>query len=72
MPSRIDLPPSPTPSHSLEMEHRITGMEWESRHHEKRLTVLEKAVLGLAVCLSIIAQERLPSIAATIRGLILP
>lgn len=72
MKSPPSSPPSPPPSHSIELEHRLTGLEWESKNHGTRLSVLEKAILGLASFLYVVAQDRLPQIAATIRGILLP
>lgn len=63
---------SPQDLHSVALEHRLTIHEARTDRHEQRLTILEKAILGLAASVYVLAQDRLPQIAASIRGIILP
>ena len=66
-------PPSPPPaSHSVEIEHRLTVVEIEQGKHRDKLSLHEKAILGLASSLYVLAQDRFPQIAAVIRGLLIP
>lgn len=40
-------PPSPSPSHSNEIEHRLTLTESAVESHANRLTVLERMLMGV-------------------------
>ena len=40
--------------------------------HRDKLSLHEKAILGLASSLYVLAQDRFPQIAAVIRGLLIP
>jgi hypothetical protein len=89
------------PSHSVEIENRVTTLEVTLEHvqeasedyheqaseaieevdskHEakseaisKRLSIHEKAILLLAGALQIVAQDKYPSIAKIIRGILTP
>lgn len=63
-------PPSPPPSHSIEVEHRLTQAEERIDRQTERLTLHEKAILALASGLYIVAQERFPAIAGLIREIL--
>lgn len=70
----------PSPSHSTqEIEHRLTVLEetsddHDSRHegHKAKLALHERAILGILGLLFILAQDKMPAIAAVIRGLLIP
>lgn len=64
--------PSQPPSHSTEVEHRLTKLETQGQQHQAKLTLHEKAILGLASALYVVAQEKFPMIAGAIRGLLIP
>lgn len=69
----ISQPPlQPPASHSNEIEHRLTVIEIEQTRHGQKLSLHEKAILGIASSLYILAQDRFPAIAAVIRGLLIP
>lgn len=72
MSSPPNSPSSPPASHSVEIEHRLTRMELKTEGHDQKLSLHEKAILGLAGGLYVLAQERLPQIAAVIRGMLWP
>ena len=63
-------PPSPphSPSHSTEIEHRLTVTEQQLDHHAYRMSLHEKAILALAAGLYVLFQDRFPALAALIRG----
>ena len=68
---------SQTPSHSNEVEHRLTRREWEAEDHEDRLTEVEKklslhekAILGILGLMQIVLQDKYPALAAIIKGLL--
>ena len=66
-------PPSPQPApHSNETERRLTTLELEQSRHSQKLSLHEKAILGLASSMYVLAQDRFPQIAAVIRGLLIP
>ena len=64
--------PLPEPSHSNEVESRLTKLEIRSEAHHQKLTLHEKAILGIASSLYVMAQDQFPRIAAVIRGLLIP
>lgn len=71
-----------TPSHSNDLEHRITHTEYQVERlreihdelredHEavsEKLSLHEKAILAIAGVLYIMAQDKFPAIAAIIKG----
>lgn len=64
-------------SHSNEVEHRLTRQEWETEHHSetleahaKKLSLHEKAILGILGLLQIVLQDKYPALAALIKGLL--
>jgi ABC-type sugar transport system ATPase subunit len=63
---------SPQHSHSNEIENRLTKLEIEGSHHGAKLTLHERAILGIAGALYVVAQEKFPLIAGAIRGLLIP
>lgn len=71
MPSLPPLPPR-SPSHSIEIEHRLTVQEQRHEHMAYRLSLHEKAILALAGGLYVLAQDKLPAIAAAIVGVVKP
>lgn len=64
--------PSPQPSHSTEVEHRLTKLETQGSAHQAKLTLHEKAILAIASALYVVAQEKFPMIAGVIRGMLIP
>lgn len=62
-------PPSPprSPSHSTEVEHRLTVGEQERSHIRYRLSLHEKVMLALAGGIYVLFQDRFPQIAEVIR-----
>lgn len=68
------LPPSPppSPSHSVEIEHRLTVQEQRQDHIAYRLSLHERAILALAGAIYVLAQDKLPAIAAAIVGVVKP
>ncbi len=44
---RANLHASPTPSHSNEIEHRLTVVEVQTDSHKGKISYLERAVQGL-------------------------
>lgn len=69
----ISQPPSPPPaSHSVEMEHRLTVIEIEQGRHRDKLSLHEKAIIGIASSLYVLAQDKFPLVASIIRGLLIP
>jgi hypothetical protein len=70
----LSSPPSPPPSrsHSVEIEHRLTVQEQRSDHITYRLSLHEKAILALAGAIYVLAQDKLPVIAAAIVSAVKP
>ena len=75
----------PDSEHSpREIEHRLTSLEWTTEDHgeqhdqhrdthskhDQRLSLIERAILGLAGAVYILAQERFPAIAHLIKGIL--
>ena len=70
--------------HPLEIENRLTHLEHTTddhsdqhdqhrdthRHHDQRLSLIERAILGLAGAVYILAQDRFPEIARLLRGIL--
>jgi hypothetical protein len=61
----------------IDIEHRITSNEHQvetlsdqMEDHDRRISLNEKAILGLASAVYILAQDRFPAIAALLRGVI--
>lgn len=68
--------------HPIELENRITHLEHTTadhsdqhdshrdtqRGHDQRLSLIERAILGLAGAVYILAQEKFPLIASLIKG----
>lgn len=70
------LQESPTPSHSNELENRLTKAEIRGETQEKRLdaterrlSLQEKAILAIAAVLQIILQDKYPALANIIKSL---
>lgn len=81
-------PPSwpswPQPSHSNEVENRLTTVELGLDHqdewneatsarlagHDRRLNLHEKAILALGALLQIVMQDKYPWVAELLRGLL--
>jgi hypothetical protein len=63
---------SPPPSHSNEVESRLTKLEISASTHGQKLSLHEKAILGLASAVYVVAQEKFPLIAGVIRGMLIP
>lgn len=75
--------PPPSPTHSTEVEGRLTREETHREHqddwneatearldkHDRRLNLHEKAILGLGALLQILMQDKYPGLAALIKGL---
>ena len=59
------LPPWP---HSQEIEHRLTVTEIKIEDHDRRISLLEKAILGIYGALVILAQDKLPLIAKALKN----
>lgn len=74
----------PTGHHPIELENRLTHLEHTTddhsdqhdqhrdthRHHDQRLSLIERAILGLAGAVYILAQDRFPEIARLLRGIL--
>lgn len=73
----------PSPQHSpIDLEHRLTSLEAIAEHHgdlheghessdralEKRISLHEKAILGILGLLNIVLQDKYPALAKIIRG----
>ena len=63
---------SPQPSHSTEVENRLTKLEISTSTHGQKLSLHEKAILGLASAVYVVAQEKFPIVAGIIRGMLIP
>ena len=70
--SDMSPPPSPPHSHSNEIEHRITRLEITGDRHSVKLSLHERAILGIASALYVLAQDQFPKAAAIIRGILIP
>ena len=57
---------------SNEVESRLTKLEIRSDSHGQKLSLHEKAILGIASTLYVIAQDKFPLLASIIRGLLIP
>ncbi len=74
-----NLPGSPTQSHSIETEHRLTKLEVRQETHaeiedrleaiSKRMALHEKAILGILGLLQVVLQDKYPALAAIIKSL---
>lgn len=56
---------------SLETERRLTLLEEQGRRHTTKLASHEKAILGLAGGMYVLAQDQFPVVAAVIRTAVL-
>ena len=54
------------------MEHRLTVIEIEQGRHRDKLSLHEKAIIGIASSLYVLAQDKFPLVASIIRGLLIP
>jgi hypothetical protein len=66
-----------SPSHSVEIERRITIQEVHTEAHgdrlaavEKRMSLHEKAILAIAAVLQVVLQDKYPALAALLKGLL--
>jgi hypothetical protein len=76
--------PSPSEHTAKEIEHRLTELEvtqdQHGEHHQEhfetherhlqKLNLLERAILGIMMTLFIVLQDKLPSVAQFLKGLI--
>jgi len=63
--------PRPSPEHSTkELENRLTHLEIKSEDHKERLSIHERAILGILGALYVLAQDKFPAIADLIRGVL--
>lgn len=59
------------PEHSTkELENRLTHLEINSEEHTQKLSLHERAILGILGALYVLAQDRFPVIAEVIRGVL--
>lgn len=72
LPSPTSSPQSPPSSLDLETVQRLTRLEIKADTHTARLSLHERAILGLAGALYVLAQDKFPLVAAAIRGLLIP
>lgn len=71
-PSPTSSPQSPPSSLDLETVQRLTRLEIKADRHTAKLSLHERAILGLAGALYVLAQDKFPLVAAAIRGLLIP
>ena len=64
-------------THSNELENRLTRSEIRNElhgekiaSHDKRLSLLEKAILGIAAILQVMLQDKYPALAAILKSLL--
>ncbi len=64
-------------THSNALENRLTRSEIRTEQygekiaaHDKRLSLLEKAILGIAAVLQVILQDKYPALAAILKSLL--
>lgn len=76
MHTRYSGSPTISPSHSLEAERRMTIGEVERRQQaeqieaiRKKLSLHEKAILGILGLLQIVFQDKYPAVAALLKTL---
>lgn len=70
--------PTTSGSHSpLELEHRLTIGEMEAEATkeqlaglQRRMSLVEKAILAILGCLQVLLQDKYPALAALLKGLI--
>lgn len=64
--------PGTSPAHSTrELESRLVHLEIRSQDHSEKLSLHERAILGILGALFILSQDRLPAIADAIREVVL-
>lgn len=59
------------PEHSTkELENRLTHLEISSGEHREKLSLHERAILGILGALYVLAQDKFPVLAEVIRGVL--
>ena len=67
---RTRSPASPMPSHSNEIEHRLTKIEVQAESHHGKITYLERAVQGLIYAVAALATSKSGDVVETMISLL--